>query len=275
MVSTTTGEWERSRSEWEGGFKDAVAIGDAKAAAEGIMGVGYCNLSLGRMDESAAALDEAIARSGGGVCEFIHGLSKAIKGMLLFATGRLDAGITLVEEAIQIARRLDDREGGGVALSFLAQMIYGKGDHARAQAVYSEALEQLEKVGDLPEVARVHCELGWTALAGASTRRARQAFQSAVRTYEVVGSPRGTGLALLGLAAVEAAEGRSERAVTIAAAAEALSQRAGVVIAHPMDPGLAARIEALKARIPKGDLAGLVADAGALTPAAILAMVAE
>jgi len=36
-------------------------------------------------------------------------------------------------------------------------------------------------------------------------------------------------------------------------------------IAHPMDPGLAGRIEALKASIPKSTL----------SPAAVLAMVAE
>ena len=34
-----------------------------RAAAEGIMGVGYCNLSLGRMDEARAAFDEAISRN--------------------------------------------------------------------------------------------------------------------------------------------------------------------------------------------------------------------
>jgi hypothetical protein len=79
----------------------------------------------------------------------------------------------------------------------------------------------------------------------------------------------------LGLAAVDAAEGRSERAVAIAAAANALSERAGVVIAHPMDPGLAGRIEALKASIPKAALDGLVANASALSPAAVLAMIAE
>lgn len=42
-----------------------------------------------------------------------------------------------------------------------------------------------------------------------------------------------------------------------------------------MDPGLAERIAALKATIPKGTLDGLVANAITLSPAAILAMVAD
>jgi hypothetical protein len=183
--------------------------------------------------------------------------------------------MAIVAEAIRVEAGIDDHEIRGVAKSFLAQMTFSKGNHAGALPIYREALAHLETVGDLPEVARVHSELGWTALAAADTGGARRAFLDAVRTNEVVGSPRGTGLALFGLAAVEAAEGRTERAVAIAAAAEALSRRAGVVIAHPMAPGLAERIAALKGSIPRGDLDDLVARAGTLTPAAVLAMIAE
>ena len=117
--------------------------------------------------------------------------------------------------------------------------------------------------------------MGWTALAASDPRAARRSFVLAVHTNEEVGSPRGTGLALLGLAAVEAASGRGERAVAFAAAAEALSKRAGVVVDHPMDQGIVEKIKALKASIPKGTLDGLVAKASTLSPAAILAMVAD
>ena len=199
----------------------------------------------------------------------------ALKGMQLFATGNGDAGIALADQARLIHTRMGDHEGRGVTLSFLANMTFARGDHARALTLYHEALASLEAVGDHPEIARVYCEMGWTALASADARAAQRAFVRAVHEYEVVGSPRGTGLALLGLAAVEAAEGRPERAVAIAAAARSLSERAGVVIAHPMDPGLAGRIEELKASIPKGTLDGLVANASTLSPSAILAMIAE
>ncbi len=275
MVSTVTGEWERSRGEWKAGYEDGLAVGDAAAAAEGIMGVGYCSLSLGRMEEARAALDEAIARSANGVSDFIHAISLSIKGMLLFVTGDLDAGMASVERALAIHARLQDNEGGGVATSFLAQMTFAKGEPARALEIYGQALAALEMVGDHPEIARVHCEMGWSALAAGDPRAAVDSFRRAVHVYEEVGSPRGTGLALLGLAAVEAAAGRTERAVAIAAAAHALSERAGVVVAHPMDPGVVARIEALKASIPKAKLDGLVASASALSPAAILATISE
>jgi tetratricopeptide (TPR) repeat protein len=275
MISTVTGELERSIGESVGGYEDGRAVGDKEIMAEGRLYVGYGQLHGGRMAEGRAAFDEAIELSAGGVGDFINGLGMTLKGMLLFATGDLDGGIALVEQGRRIQERLGDCEGGGVGLSFLAQMTFAKGDHARALALYREALASFELVGDRPEIARVHCEMGWTALAAADAHAAQQAFILAVHAYEEVGSPRGTGLALLGLAAVEAAGGRPERAVAIAAAAHALSERAGVVVEHPMDPGVVDRIEALKASIPKGTLDGLVTNAATLTPAAVLAMVAE
>ena len=273
MVATVTGEWERSLREWTAGFEDGEATGDREAAAEGRMGMGYCLLSLGRMDEAKASLDDAIARSRGGF-DFMLALSMAIKGMLLFATGDLPGGIALVEQASAIQEPLRDHEGGGIARSFLAQMTFANGDPARALSLYEEAAALFRGV-DHPELARVQGEMGWTALATGDTGRAARCFREAVRTNEAVGSARGTGLALMGLAAVEATAGRAGRAVVVAAAARALSERAGIVVAHPLLPEIVKRIEALKAEVPGEALDDLVARAAALTPAAVLAMLGD
>ncbi|MBZ0266668.1 protein kinase, partial [bacterium] len=223
MVSTTTGEWERSLTESQGGFDDGDAIGDKEIAAEGRMCVAYSHLSLGRMEQAETAIDEAIERSRG-VSDFLHALSMSLKGMLLFATDRPEPGMELVRQARRIQERIADHEGGGVAQSFLAQMTFAQGDPERAVALYEEALALFEGVGDQPEIARVHCEMGWTALAASDTRAAMRSFRRAVWSNQEIGSPRGTGLAMLGIAAVEAAEGRTERAVEISAAAQALSE---------------------------------------------------
>jgi non-specific serine/threonine protein kinase len=274
MVSTTTDEWERSLSEWTHGFEDGEALGDSKIAAEGRMGVGYCNLSLGQIDAAAEALDDAIERAAP-VDAFMQAMAMAMKAMLLFGTGEREAGVELMQDVRRIQKPIGDHEGGGVAQSFLAQMTFAQGDPGAALTLYREALRMLEIVGDHPEVARVHCEMGWTALAASDPRAAAESFRRAVYAYEGVGSARGTGQALLGLAAVEAAEDRSEQAVAIAAAAEAFLARAGTVVAHPMDPDVADRIEALKALIPKGTLDGLVARAATLKAADVLAMAGE
>jgi predicted ATPase len=274
MVSTTTEEWKRSLGEWTRGFEDAEAIGDARIAAEGRMGIGYCQLSLGQVEAAAEALDDAIARAAP-VDAFIQELAMSVKAMLLFSTGKHAEGVALAQEARHIQERIGDHEGGGLAQSFLAQMMFARGEPGRALTLYGDALAMFEIVGDYPEVARVHCEMGWTALAALDPRAAWESFRRAVHAYEGVGSARGSGHALLGLAAVEAAEGRSEQAVAIAAAAEAFLARAGSVVAHPMDPGVADRLAALKASIPKGTLDGLMARATTLTAKDVLALAGE
>ena len=129
-------------------------------------------------------------------------------------------------------------------------------------------------VGDKPELARVQGEMGYVALAASDFGEARRHFQRALRTNDEIGSPRGIGMVLYGLAATESAAGNAERAVAIAAAAQVMSERTGVVVEHPMAPGLAARIEALRAAVPTSALAELVEQGRMMTPAAVLAMVA-
>jgi hypothetical protein len=180
-----------------------------------------------------------------------------------------------VESARVIQVRIGDYEGGGMALSFLASMTFASGDLEGALRLYRESERTFGTVGDKPEMARVQGEMGYAALAGGDVAEARRMFQRALRTSDEIGSPRGTGQALVGLAAAEAAAGNMERAVTIATAARVLSGRAGVVVEHPMATGVAERIEAIRATIPSGELDALVSSGAGLTPAAVLAMVGE
>jgi len=272
MISTVTGEWERGVTEWRGGYEDGRAVGDEAIAAEGLMGVGYCQLGTGRTDEARVALDEAIDRASGGVSDFMCALSMTVKAMLLFVAGDLDGGVTLVQEASKIQERLGDYEGGGLGLSILAQIMFAKGDHIRALELYRDAEVSFATVGDKPEIARVQCEMGYAALAASDLARARRMFQRALRTYDEVGSQRGAGQALIGLAATETEAGNTELAMKIAIAAHVWSERAGVVVAHPMAPELADQITALRASIPSEQLESLVSSGDTLSPAEVLAL---
>lgn len=82
----------------------------------------------------------------------------------------------------------------------------------------------------------------------------------------------GVGLALLGLAAAEQLAGHHARAVQIAAAASVLSVKAGIVVEHPMLPGIGERIAALRASIPAAEVDACVAAGRVATPAEVLAM---
>jgi predicted ATPase/tRNA A-37 threonylcarbamoyl transferase component Bud32 len=272
-VCSATADLERGSREIHQAITDAATLGDDHLLAELYMFAGYVCLSSGRMDEAGAALDESIQRSTRIEWPFMWALATAVKGLLTFILGNVTEGIALVESARVVQRRIGDCEAGGMTLSFLAQMRLAEGNSAQALADYRDALREMEAVGDKPEIARVWCEMGWAELSTADTPAARYSFVRAVGAYEEVGSARGTGLALLGLAAVDAADGLTERAVAIAAASQALSTRAGIVLEHPMDPSLLNRIDALKASIPRDTLNGLETRAAAMSAAAVVAMV--
>ncbi|WP_411279540.1 protein kinase domain-containing protein [Gemmatimonas sp.] len=274
MVSINIGETERAFDEWARGLADARTLADDALMAEACAYVGYGHMSVGRMEESGVALDEAMAYSEKRDLDFLLALSMSMKGLQQFLIGLADAGFGLVTQARTIQTRIGDFEGGGLALSFLAQMTAAKGEYGRALELYGQALMSFKRVGDRPELARVHSEIGWTALSAQRIPVAREAFRRSLRVYDEVGSPRGIGLALTGLAAAEAAEGRAERAVTIAAAAEAMSERTGVVVEHPMGPEMGGQVESARATIGKELLEALVAAGRAMSPGDVLTMIA-
>jgi predicted ATPase/tRNA A-37 threonylcarbamoyl transferase component Bud32 len=273
MVAANTGAMQQAIEDWTRMADDARVIGDDLLLSFGRGGVGYAKLGIGAVVDAGPVLDEAIVYATRGGSDFLLALMQTFKGMQMFATGDLEGGYALIEQARRIQIRCGDFEGGGVALSFMASMTFARGDLPAALALYCESEVAFGVVGDKPEIARVQCETGYAALAGVDLPEARRSFLRALRTYDEVGSARGTGQALIGLAATEAAAGNNERAVAIAAAAQEMSARAGVVVEHPMAPGVAERIEALRASVPRGELDALVASGRALTPAAVLAMV--
>jgi non-specific serine/threonine protein kinase len=273
MVACVTADVARGLAEGEGARDDAQAIGDAPLLGEAMIMVGYPHFLSGQMPEARAAFEEALAVAQRCGAAFVRDVARTFLGLLQFATGDLAAGKALIEEALATTLARGDAEIGGVAMSFLAQMTFASGDYGQATARYVEAEALLTRVGDWPEVARVQSETGWVKLAADDIAGARGEFRRAVRAYDVLGSARGTGHALLGLAAVEAAAGQRELAVELAAASSVLAERAGVVIEHPMDPGVVGRIEALKATIPVAQLEAIQRQVRALSTAEVVARV--
>ena len=258
MVAANTGDLQKAVDDWALMAEDGLALGADDLMSFGYGGVGYGSLGMGRLVEAGPPLDEALRYAERCGNDFLIALWRTVKGMQLFATGDAAGGAALVGSARRIQVRIGDFEGGGMALSFLASMAFSGGDLVRTLALYRESEAAFATVGDKPELARVQCETGYAALAADDLTEARRCFERALRTNNEVGSPRGTGQALLGLAAT----------------AQVMSAKAGVVVAHPMAPGVAERIEALRASIPKQELDALVASGSAMSPAAVLALIA-
>ena len=274
LVVSNTGAVEQAIDHFTGMAEDGRAVGDGGTAAFGRGGVGYTLLQLGRAEEAGPHLEQAVAMAEPSGNVFVYALMLTMHGFQRFLTGDAEGGMAQVERALAMQRQLGDNEGGGLSVNFIGQMYFATGDLPRAMQLFAEAEVAFETVGDRPEVARVQGEQGYLALAAGDIAAARRLFLRALRTNDEIGSPPGTARALVGLAAAESMAGRREIALQLAAAAEVLAERAGVVVEHPMAPGLAAQIETLKASVPRDALEGFTAQGRSLTPADVAALVA-
>lgn len=104
------------------------------------------------------------------------------------------------------------------------------GHYQGAIGKYKDVLAAFRRVGDRPEEARILSEISWTYLATKNTEAARKTALESIQVSIESGSMRGVGLAMNGLAAIEAVEGRPRNAIEIAAAAKQLAEEKGVAI---------------------------------------------
>src|SRR5690606_34441633 len=158
MISANTGALDVASRTWALMASDGLAIGDDEIAGFGPGGTGYAMLGLGQFAEAGPFLDEAVTTSARSGNEFLFAMMMTIQGMQQFLVGDLERGLATVERARAIQVRIGDGEGGGMALSFLAQMQFAKGDISRAMELYRQSEVDFTTVGDKPELARVQGE---------------------------------------------------------------------------------------------------------------------
>lgn len=204
-----------------------------------------------------------------------EGVALAFGGMSAMAQGRTEAARQSFHRALELLPDGVEFEGRGVTLSGLAMLTLMEGDPQEALRLYEEARVAFVRVGDRPEVARVLDEAAWCALGAGSVEQARAHFLESLREHDAIASSRGVGLALMGLAAVEVAEGRVERGLVVSAAADAFSEKEGVVVAYPWVFSAKERLEEAIAAMPEDDVRRLTERGRGMSDQEAIAFVLE
>lgn len=169
---------------------------------------------------------------------FLLSLALSFDGVFHALVGNGEVATLRLEEALAIQEERGDQEGAGISLAGLAMLANGRGETDAALDLYERALKAYGMVGDRAEEARVLDELAWTYLAHGDPEAARTTFFESAQAYEDVGSVRGVGISLIGLAAVKTVDNRHRDAMMIAFAAERFSDEEGVVNVYSEDnPG--------------------------------------
>jgi tetratricopeptide (TPR) repeat protein len=254
------GDYARAIDEWTESYQIAGAL-DApreRCIAPFLLGLGY--LGLG----DAAGItwaEESIERSRAEGFLWAEGLALTVAGMLRSMAGELNGAEAQFAAALAIQRGLNDEEGAGLSLGGLAALAAGRDDFDTALDLYRQSLDAFAACGDRAEEARIVAELAWTQLRQGDTGLARQNFLASVQAYMDVGSVRGVGIALKGLAATEAAEGRPEKAIQLATAAEVYATVEGIVNVYSDETPGRELIEQARAALSE-DVAARAAEIG-------------
>ena len=123
----------------------AEAAGDAEAVIEYATSAAERAASLGSHREAAAQYARAL--------RFAEGLEPDAKARLLerrsyecYLTDQTDEGISALEQAVAVYRKLGDRRSEGAALILLGRRLWCAGATARAATITGEAADILEKL---------------------------------------------------------------------------------------------------------------------------------
>jgi predicted ATPase/class 3 adenylate cyclase len=231
LGSWMAGEFERSNAEWA----EAHEIASSIEADRELCVTAFARALALMMLDPPQALDsarESFERGRESGFAWGEAIGATVKGMLEAAASDGDAAAKSFEHALDIQNRLGDREGAGMSLGGLASLATQRGDVASGLELYRQSLDSFEACGDRGEEARILSEIAWTHLTAGDTSLARRYFLESVQAHTDIASVRGVGLSLVGLAAAEAADGRPEHAVQIAAAAEVLAREEGIVVVY-------------------------------------------
>ena len=166
------------------------------------------------------------------------------------AEARLQASLKLWEE-------LGDRVGIGWALTALGMVARSDGRRDVARSRLEHSLSVWREVGDRQNTANVLSTLAALARDARELDKASSLLRDSLASLRTVGDQRAIAFVLEGFASLAAAQSEAIRAVTIAAAADAIRERIGA--AAP--PKWRAEINQVLNRVTTGIEAGAVANA--------------
>jgi tetratricopeptide (TPR) repeat protein len=259
LITTGLGSWmagdfERSGREFDEAYDTAAAAG-----AEHEQCVAAWASSLVYMTteprEGVAKARDGFERAQKLGYPWGQAFSATLEGILVAILGEPDIAAERFSYALAIQQRLGDWEGAGMSLGGLASLAAARGDSVGALDLYRQSLFAFETCGDRGEEARILSEIAWTYLGACDTTVARSSFLEAVRAHTDIASVRGVGLALVGLAAAEAVDGRLERAATLAVVAEVFAQDEGIVVVYSDETPGRELVEQARAALSAEELA--------------------
>ncbi len=264
LASWMLGEFERTNDEWGEAYRLAVEVDARRETCIAAWSHGFGLLGFD-LERAGALTSESVERSRELGFTWCEAFAASLDGVVRAVAGDVEGAQERYQAALEVQRRIRDHEGAGLSLGGLAGLAVGRGELSEAVELYRQSLAEFEAIGDRAEEARILSELAWTHLRAGDSVTARERFFDTVQAYEDVASVRGVGLALVGLAATEAVQGRAGTAVQIAAAAEVYAAQEGIVNAYGEEEQSREYLDEARAALSPDEVAQATASGERLT----------
>lgn len=141
-----------------------------------------------------------------------------------------EAAISMLEEAVDGARRAGDRQLEGTALLWLTVAVLAGEDHHRAVLVGEECVAVLRPLGDAEGVARTTVLRAAAAWRLGHAATASELLRESLRDFLRINHMKGLAIGLYVAGQLIGDRGEHERAVSLLGAAEALCDSAAVML---------------------------------------------
>jgi predicted ATPase len=196
-------------------------IGDQWWAAYGLGCSGWYSLYSGDPISSQTKFKQAVScarKSGDGwiLGYSLHGLGAAVE--------RINYGeaVPILEESIEIWRKVGVKEGLAEALNQLGTVAHGQNDDKRALPLYEESLALFREIGSKSSIGMVQlCLAELLQRAGDNTRAARLHTESLTIAADL-GDQKAIADNLFGLAGVAGGQSKPRRAARLLGAAQSI-----------------------------------------------------
>jgi predicted ATPase/class 3 adenylate cyclase/Tfp pilus assembly protein PilF len=177
-------------------------------------------ISHGHYSEGRRWLDRALqrARTKGG-----HALPLSIQAKVIYQAANLawrqgdnEYAMRLLEEALELYTRLDDKRGMGLSLNYLGVAESNKaGDVTIARRLWEQSLAIFRELGDTDGISRGLNNLGEVARMEGDYEKARNYYEEALALSRRAGNKFGVGITLLNVGQVAQHEGRNDEAAEL------------------------------------------------------------
>jgi predicted ATPase/class 3 adenylate cyclase len=165
-----------------------------------------------RQKEARTWLERALAVDGPFPLE--------LRAKALIAAGRVagwhsdwSAASALLEEAVELCRRLGDTEGVGRCLGFIGHVRLFQGDVAGAAEALNEGVELARRTDDRQGLARALSNAAWSAIEERDFDRARLMWEEGAALSRAEGMKPGEALCVVHIGYAEALAGNFGRAI--------------------------------------------------------------